>query len=304
MIRAGVIWNQKSHRNRGGDVAPLPGVVVEVAPEEPAELFASLRRFAEHGVDLVVVDGGDGTIREVITRLPEAYREAQGGRLPRLAIVPNGKTNALALDIGSPLGTTLEQLLAAAEAGRPTKRRRCLEIVRAGQPAPERRGFLFGTGAFVRATELAQKHHSIGLFDDAAIAVTIVQAAVGALFGGSANAWRQGEAVEVSFDPAPRWFLTIASTLKRFPLGLKPFGEPREGLKTISVQAPPRRLHRALPVILGGRDAPWLAEAGYRRDDLTAFDMSWSGDFVLDGEIYGGGELTVRQGPELEFVIP
>lgn len=304
MIRAGVIWNQKSHRNQGGDVDPLPGVVVEVAPEEPAELHATLRRFAAEGVDLVVIDGGDGTIREVLTRLPEAYAEAQEGRLPRLAIVPNGKTNALALDIESPLGTTLEQLLDAAEAGRPTKRRRCLEVVRPGQSTPERRGFLFGTGAFVRATELAQKHHSIGLFDDAAIAVTIVHAAAGALFGGPSNGWRKGETARVSFDPAERWFLTIASTLKRFPLGLKPFGEPREGLKMISVQAPPRGLHRALPVILRGRDAPWLAEKGYCRRDLTAFDMSWAGDFVLDGEIYEGGDLTVRQGPELEFVIP
>jgi hypothetical protein len=297
LIRAGVIWNQKSHRNQGGDVDPLPGVVVEVAPEEPAELHATLRRFAAHGVDLVVIDGGDGTIREVITRLPEAF----GSRLPRL---PNGKTNALALDIESPLGTTLEQLLAAADAGRPTKRRQCLEIVRPGQATPERRGFLFGTGAFVRATELAQKHHSIGLFDDAAIAVTIVHAAAGALFGGPSNGWRKGETASVSFDPAERWFLTIASTLKRFPLGLKPFGEPREGLKLISVQAPPRRLHQALPVILSGRDKPWLAEKGYLRSDLPAFDMRWSGDFVLDGEIYHGGELTVRRGPELEFVIP
>ncbi|MBL8555589.1 MAG: diacylglycerol kinase [Phenylobacterium sp.] len=300
MIRAGVIWNQKSHRNRGGDVDPLPGVVVEVAPEEPAELFATLRRFAAEGVDLVAIDGGDGTIREVVTRLPEAY----GGRLPRLAIVPNGKTNALALDIGSPLGTTLEQLLTAAEAGQPTKRRPCLEIVRPGQATPERRGFLFGTGAFVRATELAQKHHTVGLFDDAAIAATIVHAAIGALFGGPSNGWRKGEAARVSFDPAERWFLTIASTLKRFPLGLKPFGEPREGLKVISVQAPPRRLHLALPVILSGRDSGWLADKGYVRCDPPAFDMSWSGDFVLDGEIYDGGDLTVRQGPELEFVIP
>lgn len=300
MIRAGVIWNQKSHRNRGGDVDPLPGVVVEVAPEEPAELHATLRRFAAQGVDLVVVDGGDGTIREVLTRLPEAY----DGRLPRLAIVPNGKTNALALDIGSPLGTTLEQLLDAAEAGRPTKRRQCLEVVRPGQALPERRGFLFGMGAFVRATELAQKHHHLGLFDNAAVAATMLQATVGALVGGPGNAWRRGEAASLSLAPGERWFLAMASTLKRFPLGLKPFGEPREGLKVIAVDAPPRRLHRAIPAVLAGRDPSWLVPSGYRRHDVAAFDLAWSGDFVLDGEIYEGGQLTVRQGPELEFVIP
>jgi len=300
LIRAGVIWNQKSHRNQGGGVAPLPGVVVEVAPEEPAALTGSLRRFAAEGVDLVVIDGGDGTIREVLTRLPEAYL----GRLPRLAIVPNGKTNALALDIGSPLGTTLEQLLAAAGTGAPTKRRHCLEIVRPGQDFPERRGFLFGAGAFVRATELAQKNHGLGLFDNAAIGVTLAQAAAGALVGGPRNAWRRGEAARLSLAPGTQWFLAMASTLERFPLGLKPFGEPREGLKVIAVAAPPRRLHRALPVLLAGRDAPWLAQSGYWRGDVDAFDLDWAGDFVLDGEIYPAGAFTVRRGPELEFVVP
>ena len=53
-----------------------------------------------------------------------------------------------------------------------------------------------------------------------------------------------------------------------------------------------------------GGDAPWLETHGYRRADLDAFHLRWSGDFVLDGEPYEGGELTIRQGPSLEFVIP
>lgn len=302
MTRAGVIWNQKSHRNQGGGVAPLPGVVVEVAPEEPAELMRTLQRFAGMGVDLVVVDGGDGTIREVLTRLPEAY----DGKLPKLAVVPNGKTNALALDIETPLGTTLDQLLDAAAAGRPTKRRQCLEIVRPGAAQPEHRGFLFGMGAFLRATELAQRNHGLGFFDNAAIVVTMAGAMARTLLGGQADPWRKGEAASLSFA-APdqtRWFLVMASTLKRFPLGLKPFGTPREGLKALSVEAPPRRLMQAVPTILKGQDTAWLEPCGYRRHDLDAFTIDFPGRFVLDGEIYPGGELTVRRGPELEFVVP
>ena len=52
-------------------------------------------------------------------------------------------------------------------------RRHSLEILRAGQTLPERRGFIFGLGAFVRATELAQKNHSVGLIDSAAVGVTL-----------------------------------------------------------------------------------------------------------------------------------
>ncbi|WP_337187171.1 diacylglycerol kinase family protein [Phenylobacterium sp.] len=301
MIRAGLIWNQKSHRNRGAGRGPLPPDVLDIVPEDPAELDGGLRRLAQAGADLVVVDGGDGTIREVLSRLPEAFE----GRLPRLAVLPNGKTNALALDIETPLGTTLEQILAAAEAGRPVKQRQCLEIVRRGAPAPEHRGFLFGAGAFVRATELAQRNHGLGFFDNAAIAVTLGGAIVRTLAGGADEPWRRGEAGSLSLAPeVARWFLVMASTLKRFPLGLRPYGVPREGLKVLSVAAPPRRLPFALPILLRGRDAPWLAEAGYRRDDLPAFGFAFDGEYVLDGERYSGGDLTVRQGPALEFVIP
>jgi len=179
-------------------------------------------------------------------------------------------------------------------------------VLRPGQAMPERRGFLFGLGAFVRGTELAQKNHARGFFDNAAIGITIVGAAAKTMMGAPNDPWREGEAAELSFatDVQHRWFLVLASTLKRFPLGLKPFGEPHEGLKVLSVRAPPKRLARAVPAILQGRDPPWLAEDGYRRDTLPAFDLNFPGDFVLDGEIFEGGELSLREGPELEFVIP
>ncbi len=55
---------------------------------------------------------------------------------------------------------------------------------------------------------------------------------------------------------------------------------------------------------MGGGDAPWLETSGYRRDDAESFDLNYDGDFVLDGEPYKAGALTIRQGPSLEFVIP
>jgi diacylglycerol kinase (ATP) len=303
VIRVGLIWNRHSHRNRGAVLAPLPEDVLDILPEEPSHLLAGLRRFAGEGVELVVIDGGDGTVREVLTRLPEAF----DGRIPRLAVLPNGKTNALALDIETPLGTTLEEILAAAEAERPTKRRQCLEIMRVGQSEPERRGFLFGVGAFVRATKLAQKNHGRGFFDDAAVGMTMAGGLARTVLGGAGDRWRRGELASLSIAATPeerRWFLVMASTFKRFPLGFKPYGEPREGLKVLSVEAPPQRLLRALPKIIRGEDTAWLAASGYHRDDVDSFDISFDGDFVLDGEPYKGGDLTVRQGPSLEFVVP
>src|SRR3546814_18768147 len=59
----------------------------------------TLERIAAEGVDLLVVDGGDGTVRDVISAAPAAF----GDRMPRMAILPSGQTNALAPAPGVPL---------------------------------------------------------------------------------------------------------------------------------------------------------------------------------------------------------
>jgi diacylglycerol kinase (ATP) len=306
LIRTGIIWNPKSRRNQGAGGPPTspPGVLTAVAAE-PEALVLTLARFASGGVELIVIDGGDGTIREVVSRIPEAF----GARRPRLTLLPTGKTNALALDLGIPHGWTLEDALAAAgRAERPVKVRRPLEVVRAGAASPELRGFVFGTGAFVRGTELAKRPHGLGVIDNLAVALTFVDATAATLFGGARAGWRAGEPMQLALGDRPGHdaarFLVLASTLKRMPLGLKPFGTPRDGLKLLAVAAPPKRLHAALPILLAGRDANWLAAAGYERADVEEFHLSWAGEFVLDGEAYPGGDLTVRAGQALEFVAP
>ena len=252
---------------------------------------------------LVVIDGGDGTIRDVLSRVTRHYR----GALPQFAIIANGKTNALALDLGITLGAPVEQLLSAASAGGRVKRRACLEVLRAGAEEPELRGFLLGMATFVRGTELAQRNHGRGLFDNAAIAATILGAAARTLIGGPDDPWRRGEPASLALGDRPAeardWFLLMAATLKRFPLGLRPFGPPHEGLKVLAVEAPPQRLWPAVPAVLRGSQAEWLAEAGYRRAHVTSLSIGSPGHFVLDGEIFPAGDLVVRQGPDVEFVM-
>jgi hypothetical protein len=303
VIRAGVIRNLKSHRNQAAAPVVAPPGVLEAVPERPDDLDEALSWFAASGVDLVVIDGGDGTVRDVLTRASRAY----GDKLPTFGVIPNGKTNALALDLGVPLGTPVRAMLAAARDPAKRKVRACLEVIRPGEAVPEHRGFLFGMGAFVRGTELAQKTHGLGFFDNAAIVMTILGAAARTMSGGQGDPWRRGEAATLTLDGAPPeardWFLVLAATLKRFPLGLKPFGPPHEGLKVLAVEAPARKLPKAAPALLAGSEAAWLERAGYHRRDVAEMALAFDGSFTLDGEIYPGGDLMVRQGPDLEFVV-
>jgi hypothetical protein len=301
VIRTGVIHNPMSRRNRDRQAGRYEAAgVVTAAPATLAALDDELDRFARQHLELLVIDGGDGAIREVLTRAPAHF----GSAMPPIAVLPSGKTNALALDLGARHGWSLEQAIAAAEAGQFT-RRAPLEITRLGATHPFLRGFLFGAGIYVRVIEMAQRAHKLGAFGSPAVGVTLAVAALRTMLGGPTSSWRRGVPMRVGDAEGTRpIFLVLASTLKRFPLHAKPFGEPSADMRALVVDAPPKRLLRALPAFLNGAEPAWLEEAGYRRLRLDGLDLALENRFVLDGEPYAGGELRLARGAELTFVKP
>ncbi|MFV0625286.1 diacylglycerol/lipid kinase family protein [Sphingomonas sp. ac-8] len=306
--RTGIISNSRSHRNRtrGTESVTAPADTADLFYRGPRTLPAlaqTLREFRDAGIELLVVDGGDGTVRDVLTCAHGIF----AGKLPRIAVVPSGKTNALALDLGLPADWSVQDALEASVHGR-TAARSPVEILRGDAVQPELCGFLFGAGAFVRATELAQRTHTAGAFNSFAVGLSLFWGIAQTLFGGHANDWRAGAPMRLQLDdatPAERnFYILFSSTLERLPLKLKPFGPVRAGLKVLAVDAPPKHLARAVPALLRGSQAAWLETAGYRRHDVGAFTLTLDGGFILDGELYEGGTLTVRQGTPLQFVTP
>ena len=93
MVRAGIILNPKSHHNqrsKTGVRMPFATGALVAVPDSLAELGDTLRQFEREKIDLLVIDGGDGTIRDVLT----AARGLWPDGLPHVALVPSGKTNA------------------------------------------------------------------------------------------------------------------------------------------------------------------------------------------------------------------
>ncbi|MET0545010.1 MAG: diacylglycerol kinase family protein, partial [Caulobacterales bacterium] len=300
----GLIINARSHQNKAGKTSSIPSHgVLSAAPENTDALDQSLAEFARNDVKLLVIDGGDGTVREVITRAPQHF----AGRFLRYAILPAGKTNVLATDLGVPKRWTLDDALKAATMGG-ERQRTPIEILRPGSDAPELRGFLWGAAAFSRATQLAQDEHKKGLFGNLAIVTTAMGTFWQTLFGSNDNSWRAGENIAVQYDDQARQtqalYLLMATGLKQMPMGVRPFGLPRNGMKTLAVTAPPKNLALALPFILNGAEARWLERAGYMHRTPKMLQLNLSGDFILDGERYPGGDLTLRPGAALRFVVP
>ncbi|EMD82257.1 diacylglycerol/lipid kinase family protein [Pacificimonas flava] len=305
--RVGIISNPRSHRNKSG---ARPKLEIErgallATPATREALAEAMLHFARHGVDLLIVDGGDGTLRDVMTAALPAF----GGVLPAMAILPSGKTNAFAIDLGIPLDWTVADAVKSVRAGR-TRGRAPLEIHRHERGAKPLRGFLFGAGAFVRATALAQRTHRIGAFNGLAVGMSLVWAIGQTFFGRRDNPWRVGEHMTIakaeSGETMDRnFYLVLASTLSSLPLGLKPFGRSRGTLSLLETDAPPKWLPVTTPAVLMGKEGGWLARAGYRHHhDSDAYEIETEGGFILDGEAYPAGALTLKAGDPVHFAVP
>lgn len=300
--RVALLFNERAHRNRHSANRTVSSRVWLAAPDSKAELDHTLASFAQEKIGTIIIDGGDGTVRDVISR---ARRHFPDG-LPRLAIVPSGKTNALAADLGISGIWTVDDVLSLLPRYR-TVRRTPLEIRYGNESEPRLRGFVFGTGAFVRATSLAQSVHRAGAFDGLAVGLSLIGAVARTLFGSKTSEWRRGDAVTFELDGRAihrEFYLLLGSTLERMPLGLRPFGQVRSGLKLLGIDAPPRKALLAAAAVAAGSERKWLSEHGYERVDADSFRLVIDSDFMLDGESFPGGDLIISKGAPIDFLVP
>ncbi|MGN3974874.1 diacylglycerol/lipid kinase family protein [Tsuneonella sp. SYSU-LHT278] len=306
----GVIFNPRSHRNAKlrESVAALPGVHV-AAPDRRGDLRPVLEEFATKGVACVVVSGGDGTVRDVLTAGLPVFR----GDWPELAVIPAGKTNALNVDLGAPKDWNVRGVIEAMAHGRRVVRRPL--IVRDRESGGELAGFIFGAGIFTTAIAAGQDAHRLGAFDSLAVGATTAWGVVQALLGTDRNRWRRGVEMTVRTgkerselprsrwgDPARRTML-LASTLDRFPAGARPFPRLR-GLKLAVIDHPRRRVMAMVPAIAAGWESDWLAPNGVHRCATDRLEIDLSDRFILDGEAFPAGRYEIVEGPELSFVVP
>lgn len=309
--RIGVVRNPRSRHNveRPSSATPETGIKLAL-PDGRSAMAPALAELARDGLDLLVIDGGDGTVRDVLTLGQSVFGDAW----PTLAVLPKGKTNALTLDLGVPDDWRLPDALAAyARGGRVV--RRPIRVTSLDRPeVPPVVGFIFGAGSFTQAIRRAQDAHSLGLFNNLAVGMTSAWGLVKAFLGTGDSPWRKGSPMAFALDPdgrpAPRSrhgdpayrSIALATTLERLPMDAKPLGPPRPGLKLGIMDLPLRRILLTFPLILTGRLPAWLAEAGYRVHDVAGFELEIGDPFIIDGELFPAGRYRVKPGAPLTFV--
>lgn len=319
VLRLGLIRNRNSQRNRErAEAEALPQVegieLTAIEPRSIDDLPEVVRALHAQGVRHLVVDGGDGTLREVMSALPPIY----GTALPTLTLLAGGNANLTSSDVGTP-GHGADALRALMHAlrepdGGQRMRRRPVEVRWPdGSRAPVL-GFFVGAAGFYRGWKIAVGSvRDRGFLHGAGVAVALAAAAWQALTGSSRNEWQAGQPMDVEIDgeanPEGARFLFLATSLHHLFGPLWPFFDHGEHtLRWLDVAAPPPRFALALPALLRGQPKPWMRASGaYRSGGAERIALRLESPLVIDGEAFTPGPYGVvelHSGPEIEFYTP
>ncbi|MCQ8240190.1 diacylglycerol kinase family protein [Rhizosaccharibacter radicis] len=312
----GMISNPRSHRH--GRSVPSSTLVLRhpelllFEPRDKPALDEALRTCALLGIRLLLVRGGDGTLRDVLSALPWAY----GTHPPEIALIPSGNTNLAARALGlRPRGRdAVDDVLRAVQAGDGAFRRvECPVMeVRWNGDNPRRpiRGFLLGAAAFTAGKKLADDAvHRRGIHNGLAVALAVAIAIGTSLFRRSGIA--AGNEMDIRADGHPalsgRHYLLLVTSLPRMMLGLWPFwGDGDAPLQSLAISAPPRRVWRLIPRVLMRRGSAQLTRQGLHSVRSHGIELRLDAPFVLDGELYEPGPdgVSVSCCGRIGFVTP
>ena len=298
-MRIGLLNNLRAGQNtdRVSDLLASLSRFPEVSHIETSSAAAvpeALWDLAAREVELLIVNGGDGTLQTVLSEI--LGRRALDGRVPLLAPLRGGRTNMTALDLGVQRNSirALAQLVEAARAGRLEERiteRRVLRIEYSLQ-AGVHYGMFLGAGTIYRATQLVQRifprGRAQGVFGG-----TLVTAG---LLGRLAMARNPGEILSpdkarVLLDGEPvkgdEFSLVMMSSLDRLFARMRPFwGRGEGGVQFTAIAKGAEQLWRAIPGILAGRPGTSASEEkGYTSRRASCVELDMSCGFTLDGEL-------------------
>lgn len=310
MAGIGIVSNRNSRHNRENPRtlerlrAVLGGDGEVVATREAGELDSVARSFRDAGIEVLGLNGGDGTNHVTLTAFLHAWDNRP---FPKVAFLRGGTMNTVARSCGVRRGRP-EELLA-----------RIVEKRRAGEPlsttprhalgVDDRFGFIFGNGIFANYL----RHYYEGAEPSPSKAAWVLARAVGSVIarGEMARDIFAPVRAEVEFD-GRRWEQTTfqaiaAATVTEIGLGFTPFHRTleREGaFHALGLGCSPAALVAELPAIFRGRPTRSPRIVSEIGADLVLRQARGQA-YIVDGDYHVGGEtVRLRAGPRLEIVLP
>ncbi len=315
--RLGVLSNPNSGGNRKGLAAVKQvlrnqaGALHREAVTIP-DTAAVLVEFMRNGVDLVAINGGDGTIQTVLTALFDRKPYEQ---IPLLAILRAGTDSIIARDIGirGSRDRGLRKLInwackpddPGALVTRPVIR---LQTSSRQDPLY---GMIFGAAVIYQAILFCRRNiHTMGVTGALAPSLTLVRFLLGVIRRNPQFAAAAPLAIELDRAAPIRndFLMVLVSTVNRFFLGLRPFwGTETGALQFTAVADQARYLMRVLPSMARGQRCRLRTpDNGYFSHNADEVRLKLNRGFMLDGELHPVGpdtqEIILNNGGPATFL--
>jgi len=301
-LRSAILTNPHSNRNRR-HLSRLRAQLAQhddvrhVETASLADLPAAVEALLKDDIELLAINGGDGTVHLTLSAL---LNVSAGQPLPALALLPGGTTSMSARGVNGgavSFDRALETLLRATHGAAPSEPRHLLRVHATG--AAPQLGMCLGMGAVVRGVEYCHERiFSLGLRDEWAAGVALLRAGWG--IARREAVFADGVPLEIDIDGehhSSRASIFLITTLSELLLGINPFwGDGDEPLRITLVREHAARFLRSFPDLLRGRPEPHLTESGgYLSRRGVAVDIQGEGPYTIDGEIYHAktGEIRV-----------
>jgi diacylglycerol kinase (ATP) len=304
----GVVNNPYSRRNKQNpewmrSLGYITGTSGEaVATRSTSDIHEMIRIFSEKDIDILAINGGDGSNSLVLSALIEEYGDKP---LPKIALLRGGTMNIAANSCGikgSSAGLMVN-LVHKYREDIPFETTFCdiLEI-------EGRYGFVFGNGFTHRFLEVL---YESGKKTPLSAIKQLAKGSLSTITGGKL-ARRLFERVEarVLLDgqewPAWSFAALAASTVEQMGLGFKPFHRSQERPHTfhmLGIVSSPAAVVTSLPRIYLGRK---VSERKMLEDIASEvlIESKKPISYTLDGENYTTGhELGIVCGPRLEIIV-
>lgn len=304
--RLGVISNPNSGRNRkhlgkiDGMLKSVPGSRHFIT-DSAASIPRALAQFAREGVNVVALNGGDGTVAHA---LEDIVLDSPFTDPPLLCALPGGTTNVTVGDVGikGSLPGALLKLLRWLRRG--DERAELVERPVIGvRDAHGRRGgcgLVFGAGAVVEGIKYWQEEvRSRGMRSEFSSGLAMTRTVWGMLQGHARFAAPTAMSIRLAEGDRSiegEFMLLVVSSLERLFLGIHPFWGTEQGsLHFTAIEQHAPGFLRALPSILRGNPPPAVrAGAAYHSADVDRLSLGFEGAYTLDGELH---QVAVDDGP-------
>lgn len=281
--------------------------------ESSAAIREVLSEFASQSVDVLAINGGDGTAAAVLGCL---LNESPFEQPPKVVLLPGGTANMSAGDVGM-RGNLLRAVIRLAEWGEGKHGsdqllQRAVLRVQPGPEQPASYGMFMGAGIIMQGTEYAHREiHSRGLGDQLSLGLGLVRTVWGWLRHDPQfyQPVRLGYALDDN-EPATEedTVLLLVSTLQRLFLGIRPYWGQEPGVLRLSViRDHPEHFLRAFPAVLRGRPNRFVTpQAGYLSHNAQHIKLYMTGSYNLDGEIFhaqrAAGPVFISIAGEITFL--